>query len=64
MGLIFCHFQKVLRFRIERGRQYRIPWEALIIIGDILREAEDLSEALYNTRNKFLFLRPAVFTKF
>ena len=63
-GSDFCHFQKVFRFRMERGRQHRMLREALIIIGDILREAEDLSEALYNARSKFLFRRPAVFTKF
>ena len=45
---------------MERGRQPRMPREALIIIGDILREAEDLSEALYNTRSKFFFQMPAV----
>ena len=31
-----------------------MPQEALIVIGDIVREAEDLSEALYNARSKFV----------
>ena len=39
-------------FRMDRDRYLRMPREALIVIGDIVREAEDLSEALFNARSK------------
>ena len=39
-------------FRMDQDRYLRMPREALIVIGDIVREAEDLSEALYNARSK------------
>ena len=54
-GSEFAMFQRisVYYFRMDRGRQLRMPREALIVIGDIIREAEDLSEALYNATSKF-----------
>ena len=55
MGLTYAMFQSssFSLFRMDREYNSRIPREALIVIGDIVREAEDLSEALYNARSKF-----------
>ena len=35
-----------------RGNHCRLPREMLIVIGDIIREAEDLSDTIYNARSK------------
>ena len=54
MGLTYAMFQSLSfsLFRMDREYNSHIPREALIVIGDIVREAEDLSEALYNARSK------------
>ena len=53
-GSDVCHVSEFVYFlfRMNRDHHLRMPREALIVIGDIVREAEDLSEALYNARSK------------